>query len=139
MPDLDENQQKKLEEKFQGDLEKVSKSDVQAALEKVEPVLKKLGSSTVEKVRVMARQATLVFEMLKSWWKGEIDLPWKTVAAMTVSLLYLASPIDILPDFIPLAGYLDDIFIVAVALELVHDELKDFAEQKGLDLEEYGL
>ena len=139
MPDLDENQQKKLEEKFQGDLEKVSKSDVQAALEKVEPVLKKLGSSTVEKVRVMAKQATLVFEMLKSWWKGEIDLPWKTVAAMTVSLLYLASPIDILPDFIPLAGYLDDIFIVAVALELVHDELKDFAEQKGLDLEEYGL
>jgi len=139
MPDLDENQQKKLEEKFQGDLEKVSKSDVQAALEKVEPVLKKLGSSTVEKVRVMARQATLVFEMLKSWWKGEIDLPWKTVAAMTVSLLYLASPIDILPDFIPLAGYLDDIFIVAVALELVQDELKDFAEQKGLDLEEYGL
>lgn len=139
MPDLDENQQKKLEEKFQGDLEKVSKSDVQAALEKVEPVLKKLGSSTVEKVRVMAKQATLVFEMLKSWWKGEIELPWKTVAAMTVSLLYLASPIDILPDFIPLAGYLDDIFIVAVALELVQDELKDFAEQKGLDLEEYGL
>ena len=139
MPDLDETQQKKLEEKFQGDLEKVSKSDVQQALEKVEPVLKKLGSSTVEKVRVMAKQATLVFEMLKSWWKGEIELPWKTVAAMTVSLLYLASPIDILPDFIPLAGYLDDIFIVAVALELVQDELKDFAEKKGLNLEEYGL
>ena len=139
MPELDEQQQKKLGEKFHGDLEKVSKSDVQRALEKVEPVLRKLGGSTVEKVRVMAKQATLVFEMLKSWWKGEIDLPWKTVAAMTVSLLYLASPIDLLPDFFPLAGYLDDIFIVAVALELVQDELKDFAEKKGLDLKEYGL
>lgn len=139
MPELDEQQQKKLEEKFHGDLEKVSKSDVQRALEKVEPVLRKLGGSTVEKVRVMAKQATLVFEMLKSWWKGEIDLPWKTVAAMTVSLLYLASPIDLLPDFFPLAGYFDDIFIVAVALELVQDELKDFAEKKGLDLKEYGL
>jgi uncharacterized membrane protein YkvA (DUF1232 family) len=139
MPDLDEQQQKKLEEKFHGDLEKVSKSDVQRALEKVEPVLKKLGGSTVEKVRVMAKQATLVFEMLRSWWKGEIDLPWKTVAAMTVSLLYLASPIDLLPDFFPIAGYLDDVFIVAVALELVQDELKEFAEKKGLDLKEYGL
>jgi len=139
MQELDEQQQKKLEEKFHGDLEKVSKSDVQRALEKVEPVLRKLGGSTVEKVRVMARQATLVFEMLKSWWKGEIDLPWKTVAAMTVTLLYLASPLDLLPDFIPLAGYLDDVFIVAVALELVQDELKDFAEKKGLDLKEYGL
>ncbi len=139
MPELDEQQQKKLEEKFHGDLEKVSKTDVQRALEKVEPVLRKLGGSTVEKVRIMARQATLVFEMLKSWWKGEIDLPWKTVAAMTVTLLYLASPIDLLPDFFPLAGYIDDIFIVAVALELVQDELKEFAEKKGLDLKEYGL
>jgi uncharacterized membrane protein YkvA (DUF1232 family) len=139
MPDLDETQQKELEKKFHVDLEKVSKSDVQQALEKVEPVLKKLGNSTVEKVRVMAKQATLVFEMLKSWWKGEIDLPWKTVAAMTVSLLYLASPIDLLPDFFPLAGYIDDLFVVAVAMELVQDELKDFAEEKGLDLKEYGL
>ena len=139
MPDLDETQQKELEKKFHVDLKKVSKSDVQQALEKAEPVLKKLGNSTVEKVRVMAKQATLVFEMLKSWWKGEIDLPWKTVAAMTVSLLYLASPIDLLPDFFPLAGYIDDLFVVAVAMELVQDELKDFAEQKGLDLKEYGL
>jgi uncharacterized membrane protein YkvA (DUF1232 family) len=139
MPDLDETQQKELEKKFHVDLEKVSKSDVQQALEKAEPVLKKLGNSTVEKVRVMAKQATLVFEMLKSWWKGEIDLPWKTVAAMTVSLLYLASPIDLLPDFFPLAGYIDDLFVVAVAMELVQDELKDFAEEKGLDLKEYGL
>jgi len=56
-----------------------------------------------------------------------------------VSLLYLASPIDMLPDFFPLAGYIDDIFIVAVAIGLVRDELKDYAEEKGLDLEEYGL
>ena len=139
MPDLDEGKKKELEEKFQGNLEKVSKSDVQKALEKAEPVLRNLGSSTVEKVRLLGKQATLVFEMLKSWWKGEIELPWKTVAAMTVSLLYLASPIDMLPDFFPLAGYIDDIFIVAVAIGLVRDELKDYAEEKGLDLKEYGL
>ncbi len=139
MPDLDEQHQKELEKKFRVDVKKVSKSDVQKALEKAEPILKKLGNSTIEKVRVMAKQATLVYEMLKSWWKGEIDLPWKTVAAMTVSLLYLASPIDLLPDFFPIAGYLDDLFIVAVAMELVQDELKDFAEKKGLDLKEYGL
>ncbi len=120
-------------------MKKVSKSDVEKVLEKAEPVLKKLRNSTVEKVLVMAKQATLVFEMLKSWWKGEIDLPWKTVAAMTVALLYLASPIDLLPDFFPLAGYIDDLFIVAVAMELVQDELKDFAEKKGLDLKEYGF
>ena len=139
MPDLDEQDQKKLEKKLQVDLKKVSKSDVQQALEKAEPVLKKLANSTVEKVRVIGKQATLVFEMLKGWWKGEIELPWKTVAAMTVSLLYLASPIDMLPDFFPLSGYFDDLFIAAVAMELVQDELKDFVDEKGLDPKEYGL
>lgn len=35
-----------------------------------------------------------------------------------ISLIYLLSPVDIIPDFIPLAGYLDDLFIVPLLLQL---------------------
>jgi uncharacterized membrane protein YkvA (DUF1232 family) len=31
--------------------------------------------------------------------------------------LYLASPIDLIPDFIPVAGYLDDALLAAVVLD----------------------
>lgn len=34
------------------------------------------------------------------------------------SLLYLLSPIDLLPDFIPFIGYLDDLLIVPTLLHL---------------------
>ena len=31
---------------------------------------------------------------------------------------YLASPIDLIPDFLPVAGYLDDVVIMAIALRI---------------------
>jgi len=31
---------------------------------------------------------------------------------------YLASPIDLIPDFLPVAGYLDDVVIMAIALRV---------------------
>ena len=34
-------------------------------------------------------------------------------------LLYLASPIDLVPDFLPVIGYADDALIVAIALRAV--------------------
>ena len=34
------------------------------------------------------------------------------------SLIYLLSPIDLIPDFIPFAGYLDDLVIVPLLLHL---------------------
>jgi uncharacterized membrane protein YkvA (DUF1232 family) len=35
-----------------------------------------------------------------------------------ISLIYLLSPVDIIPDVIPLAGYLDDLVIVPLLLQL---------------------
>jgi uncharacterized membrane protein YkvA (DUF1232 family) len=34
-------------------------------------------------------------------------------------LAYLANPFDVIPDFIPLAGYLDDLFVAALVLDYV--------------------
>jgi uncharacterized membrane protein YkvA (DUF1232 family) len=34
-------------------------------------------------------------------------------------VLYLASPIDLIPDFIPVVGYLDDILVLALATSLL--------------------
>ena len=38
---------------------------------------------------------------------------------LALLLLYLASPIDLVPDFIPVIGYADDVVIVALVLRSV--------------------
>jgi uncharacterized membrane protein YkvA (DUF1232 family) len=45
-------------------------------------------------------------------------VPWpaKVVAALTVT--YALSPIDLIPDFIPVIGYLDDLVLVPLGIAL---------------------
>jgi uncharacterized membrane protein YkvA (DUF1232 family) len=44
--------------------------------------------------------------------------PWYAKLTSLSSLIYLISPADILPDVIPLAGYIDDLFIVPFLVNL---------------------
>jgi uncharacterized membrane protein YkvA (DUF1232 family) len=45
-------------------------------------------------------------------------VPWiaKAVAAITVA--YALSPVDLIPDFIPVLGYLDDLVLIPLGLAL---------------------
>ena len=38
--------------------------------------------------------------------------PWYAKACGILTLLYLLAPIDVIPDFIPVIGHLDDIILV---------------------------
>lgn len=47
---------------------------------------------------------------------GDPAVPRRRKLALLVVIPYLAMPIDVVPDFIPVAGYLDDAIVVAVVL-----------------------
>jgi uncharacterized membrane protein YkvA (DUF1232 family) len=46
-------------------------------------------------------------------------VPWYAKALATVTTTYALSPIDLISDFIPVIGYLDDLVIVPVVIILV--------------------
>lgn len=45
------------------------------------------------------------------------QVPAATKLTLAAAAVYLVSPVDLLPDFIPFVGYLDDALVVAVVLD----------------------
>ncbi|MFQ5897683.1 MAG: DUF1232 domain-containing protein [Candidatus Methylomirabilia bacterium] len=45
------------------------------------------------------------------------QVPPATKLTLAAAAAYLVSPVDLLPDFIPFVGYLDDLVVVAVVLD----------------------
>jgi uncharacterized membrane protein YkvA (DUF1232 family) len=48
---------------------------------------------------------------------GDPVLPRAAKIALGAAALYLLSPVDLIPDFIPVFGYVDDLLLAAVVLD----------------------
>jgi uncharacterized membrane protein YkvA (DUF1232 family) len=48
---------------------------------------------------------------------GDPLLPRTAKIALGAAMVYLASPVDLIPDFIPLVGYLDDLLLAALLVD----------------------
>jgi uncharacterized membrane protein YkvA (DUF1232 family) len=49
------------------------------------------------------------------------DVPMAKKIGIGACLAYVVSPIDVIPDFVPLLGYLDDIVAIGLAVKLAKD------------------
>ena len=64
-------------------------------------------SKLTERAKKLKTDVPAVFLAL-----GEKRTPWYAKVIAAVVVLYALSPIDLIPDFIPVLGYLDDIIIL---------------------------
>jgi uncharacterized membrane protein YkvA (DUF1232 family) len=89
--------------------------------------------------RVMAlpwrAKAALLWRLLK-----DRRVPWWAKALLPALLLYLALPVDLIPDFIPVLGHLDDLLVVllvvavllrAVPPEVTEEHLRSLESKEG--------
>lgn len=78
--------------------------------------------SLKERAHKLRRDIPAVYLALK---KQETPLLAKICAAMAI--VYALSPIDLIPDFIPVLGYLDDVLLlpllVTLMIKLIPDEI----------------
>jgi len=70
---------------------------------------------------------TLIPRLAKFLWHlvKEPRVPWTVKAALGGMAVYLASPVDLIPDWIPGAGYLDDIVLVAIGINYIFAKIPE--------------
>ena len=59
--------------------------------------------------------------------KEYTEIPIGSIIAVIAALIYFLSPIDLIPDVVPIAGYIDDAAIIAACLVLVDSDVQEYA------------
>ena len=73
----------------------------------------------------------LLYSLIKDYWKGEYRnvSPW-SILVFFAGIIYVISPIDIIPDFLPLVGQIDDALILILCMYFLEKDLHKYKEWK---------
>ena len=93
--------------------------------------------------RVKEKARLLKIELHAMWFAiKHPGTPWTAKAILIGVLLYAASPIDIIPDFIPFFGMLDDIVVIAAGLwlarRMIPEEVMTECREKARTIDREG-
>ncbi|MBX3301735.1 MAG: DUF1232 domain-containing protein [Nitrospira sp.] len=89
-----------------------------------------MSTRFLEILRMISRlwsDLPLLVRLLKAWKSGSYrGLSVRTIVSLAAALLYIVSPMDLLPDFIPGIGLIDDAAVLALLLHSVAQDLAAF-------------
>ena len=67
------------------------------------------------------------FALLKDWYMGNYTkIPFRMVASIAGAMLYLVSPLDVVPDWLPFGGLLDDALVLAAVFTMSRRDLDEY-------------
>ena len=101
--------------------------------------LRRLVAAAVDKLRdlrndtecmqTLKNQANTFVRMLRSYQAGNYRrTPWKSLLLVTAGIIYFVSPLDLVPDFIPVLGFMDDISVLLWIVNSVRGDVEKFQE-----------
>jgi uncharacterized membrane protein YkvA (DUF1232 family) len=112
---------------FSGSNQRVSRAalPIQVILE-----LMRMIDSLKQRSQTLRRDTMALWYAFQDW-----RTPWYAKAFSIVVVAYALSPIDLIPDFIPILGYLDDLILIpagiALTLKMIPPEVMNDASIKA--------
>ena len=97
--------------------------------------LRKLVEDAVEKINVIPHgpfadtwpYLMAMIRLIRAYHHREYrDILSQNLLIVVAAIIYFVSPFDVIPDWVPVLGHIDDSFVVALALSSVRPDLDTF-------------
>lgn len=83
-----------------------------------------------------AKQVRLASDLLTDVSSGEYrEVPWATVGSLAMAVAYFVAPLDMIPDYIPFSGFVDDAAVMGMVIRAAEQDLREYLRWRGSDEE----
>jgi len=66
-------------------------------------------------------------KMIRSYIRGEYqEIPWMSLVLMVAGILYFITPLDFIPDFIPVTGFIDDLALLTAIVKSIQKDIDQY-------------
>lgn len=119
---LSKKEEERINKKFESFKYKEYSEDYMNDVFKKEKVINKKMAG--DKLKDFAQDVKLFFCMPKDFFtKKYTDVPLGTIMSIAGILLYVFLPVDVIPDFIPGIGYIDDAAMIALCIKMLKSDI----------------
>lgn len=107
-----------------------TQDDAHKVMDNADKIQRIVCNETLSKFMTDVR---LYFRMLSDVFSRRYTrVPKGTVAAIVGTLLYVLSPVDLIPDVLPVVGYLDDAAVLALCLKFAKHDVEEYKRVMGI-------
>ncbi len=114
---------------IRGKAEKVTEEDIQYVIDNSTQIADSfIGRGPLGK---FIEEILLALNIVKDYAVGRYrKIPFWAIGAIVFMLLYVANPVDVIPDFLIGIGQIDDIIVITLCLLMIRQELHEYKAWK---------
>jgi uncharacterized membrane protein YkvA (DUF1232 family) len=95
------------------------------------------SNKLLDKLKIRTKELKYNLSALYLAYKRK-DIPILAKILIIITIVYALSPIDLIPDFIPIIGYIDDLiilpFLIFLSIKLIPKEIMEECKEQARDL-----
>lgn len=127
-----------LSEAVNSGSEKIDRDDLNKIVSNEKFINLKSSELDKKKFSRLLNQLKLTLNLIRDFRnKSYTEIPWRSIAMISASVLYFVNPFDIVPDLLPVFGFTDDALLFAAVFKSIQSDLEKYCSWKGLKSESY--